>query len=341
MATVISILGALIVLSVLVFFHELGHYGMGRLLKFRIMEFAIGMGPVLLKKVKNGIQYSIRALPIGGMCRFYGEDEGVSDSECFNAQKPWKRILVVIAGPIMNILFALIFASVTLMTYGDYVPQIASFEEDSPAREAGIREGDIIYAIDGDRIDYFNETVGKIRAADGESAVITLERGEEIIELTVHDMYDAEKGYNYLGISIQAARKQYAFFPAVGHSFTYVTSVIEETLGALKNTFVNGFKSDQWMGPFQIINTIATAVRSSFETVLRLAVLLSISLGLMNILPIPALDGGRLVFLIIEWIRGKPIAPEKEGMVHLIGMVLLLGFIIYLSVVDIIAIVGG
>ena len=341
-STVLSVIAALLVLSILVTVHELGHYTAGRLLGFTILEFSVGMGPVVLKKERKGIQYSLRALPIGGMCRFYGEDQEVADGRCFNAQPAWKRFITIIAGPIMNLLFAIVFAVVALTAYGDYVPSVLSLSStDCPAYQGGIQEGDVLYAINGEAIDYYNNTVPMILAATGDEMVITVERDGAQVDCVLTDFYNAEEGKNLIGITIQPARKIFGFFPAIGQSFNYVGSTVKETFSFFGRLFQGNVQSTDVAGTVGIITYLSEAVRSGLETVLRMSVLISISLGIMNLLPLPALDGGRLVFIIIEWIRGKPVNPKVEGMVHFIGLLALFALLIFLTYNDIANLIRG
>lgn len=334
--TLLSIIGALLVLTVLVFVHEFGHFYAGKRLGFRIDEFAIGMGPVVCSRVKNGTRFAIRALPIGGLCAFHGEDEGVSDPECFNAQPVWKRMIVVLAGPFMNILLAVVLAVIILMTYGEYMPMINDFTaESTPAEAAGIQAGDVITEIDGKRITYYSECTDYIQQADPESIEITVRRGGEDVTLTARDIYDPESGSNRLGIYISPERMRYGFFEAVGNSVRYTSYIVKEMFRVLGGLFTGGVTSDDVAGPVGTISIIGQAVRAGFEVVLRLGVLISINLGIMNILPIPALDGGRFLFMVIEAIRGKPIPPEKEGMIHMAGLMLLFSLMILLTVMDV------
>lgn len=342
LSSILSIVAALLILCVFVFVHELGHFLMGRALGFKILEFAIGMGPVVLKKERNGIQYSLRAFPIGGMCRFYGEDETPTDGQSFNSQKPWKRLLVLVAGPLMNILFAVVFAIVTLLAYGDYMPRIASFTDNNTLAEAsGLQPGDMLVAVDGHRIINFNDSTTRIKAGDGEHAVITVERDGINVDIPVDGMYNEEMGRNYLGINIEAVRTPFGFFEAVGGSVRYVGSMIKEMLSFIFSIFTSGVQQGDVVGPVGTIAYIGQAVRLGFETVLRIAVLISVNLGIMNLLPLPALDGGRIVFVVIEWIRGKPVKPEREGTVHLIGIILLFALMVYLVFSDISLLFGG
>ncbi|MDL2258522.1 M50 family metallopeptidase [Eubacteriales bacterium OttesenSCG-928-K08] len=341
-SNILSILAALVVLSILVMVHELGHFGVGRLLGFSIQEFAIGMGPKIFSRKKGETLFSIRALPIGGMCQFYGEDKAAEDTKSFTAQKPWKRFLVILAGPLMNMLFALLFAIVTLSAYGNLVPAVAEApEETSPAAIAGVKAGDILWAINGDRIEYVSDASEKIRLVEENQLVVTVERDGVKQDILVQNIYNEEAGRNLIGVSITSVRKHFGFFEAIGESFFYVGSMVREMFGFFGGLFKGQVSSGDVMGPVGTISFISAVVRTNFEVILRLSILLSVNLAMINLLPLPALDGGRLVFITIEGIRGKPIKPEREGMVHFIGLMLLFALIIFLTFSDIRALITG
>lgn len=338
-----SVIAALILLSLLVTVHEFGHFGMGRLLRFRIDEFAIGMGPKVFGREKNGTLYSLRALPIGGMCRFYGEDEAADSGLSFHAQKPWKRFLAVFAGPITNLIFTFILSVIFLMAFGgfEYIPTVQSLSTDvTKAAEVGMAPGDVLYAVDGVVIENAEDTIDMIRNASN-NAVITVQRGNVLIDLQFQDIYDEALGYNLLGINLTMQRKTYGFFTSIGKAFPFVFDIISETFKGIAGMFKNGVQQGDVMGVVGTVAVISYAVRSNFEVVMYFAILLSISLAIFNLLPIPALDGGRLVFIVVEMIRGKPISPEKEGMVHFIGFILLMGLVLLITFSDIRMLIGG
>lgn len=345
MTNILSIIGALLLLTVFVAVHELGHYLAGRLLGFGILEYAVGMGPVVFKKVKNGIQYSLRALPLGGMCRFYGEDEdipaGATAMIPFNAQKLWKRAVVVVAGATMNLIMAVVFAALSLGIFGDFMAQVQAFSyENSPAEQAGMQAGDMIYAVEGERLLSYAEAVPAIREANHEQMEITVLREGKKLRLTLRDIYDAEAGYNRIGVNIDVARRTYGFFGAIGDSFGYVWTVVREMFQALGRMVSQGVQEGDVMGPVGTITVMSEFVRYGWETMLRIALLVSANLGIINLLPFPGLDGGRLAFMALEGVRGKPISPEREGLVHFIGIVLLLGLVVLLTVKDIRSLLG-
>ena len=322
--------------------HELGHYIAGRSLGFSILEFSIGMGPKLLKKKdKRGTEFSIRAFPIGGMCRFEGEDENVVNEKSFNAQKVWKRIIVVLAGPVTNLVFAILLSFVTLTAFGDFIPAIYSVNQNSPAEAAGMLPGDIITDINGKPVKFFFQTVEMIQSAETKDISIDILRDGVEKTLVMKDVYDEAQGKNVIGVSITTARMKFSVGESALRSVNYVSSTLLETFRFLGNAFQGNVSSTDAGGPVAIIAMISEAVRSGGENVMRLLVLISASLGIMNLLPIPAMDGGRLVFMLIEAVRGKPISQEKEGMIHFVGLILLFGLIIFLTINDAHNIING
>lgn len=337
-----SILVALLVLGIMVMVHEYGHYKAGKLLGFGVQEFAIGMGPKIWKKERKGTLFTLRLLPIGGMCKFYGEDEAPADEKSFNAQKPWKRLIVIFSGPFMNLVLAIVLAITTVLIFGNIVPYVSKItNETGPAAVAGLEPGDRLVSVNGERLETYNASQ-LIGAAEGGTFTITVERDGEKLDLTINDAYDEEAGRNYIGIEMVQGRKYYGFFESVGESFHYVGEIISEMFGFFGSLFRGQVQEGDVMGTVRTVDFISQAVRASFEVVMRLGILLCINLAIINLLPIPALDGGRLVFILIEMVRGKPIAPEKEGMVHFVGLMLLFGLIIFLTYSDIkILITGG
>ena len=202
---ILGIVGALIVLTLIVVAHEYGHYKVGRLFKFRIMEFAVGMGPKLWKTVKNDITYSIRALPIGGFTRFYGEDEVLEDKDAFNKQPVGRRAAVIAAGPVMNIIVAWLLAVIFLCAFGDYTPVINSVQEGSPAAEAGLKPGDAVLAVDGNKIDLSAELADIMAYGFTNKPTFTIQRGDKTLQFKdIGLINNGQK--NIVGITFAAKR---------------------------------------------------------------------------------------------------------------------------------------
>ena len=214
-------------------------------------------------------------------------------------------------------------------------------ETDSPAYQAGLRPGDILLKIDGKDIEFYNETATMIRAIQDDQTVITVSREGTRLDIPVTGLYNETLGYNYLGITMTPTRIRYGFIGSIGQSFRYIGSIVRSTFSFFGTLFHGQVQSTDVAGPVGTIAYISEAVRYGLETVLQFAVLINVSLGIFNLLPIPALDGGRLVFLIVEAVRGKPIDAEKEGMVHFIGLIALFALIIFLTYNDIMTLIRG
>ncbi len=348
MSTILSIVGAILVLCVLVVVHELGHYGAARLVGIKVMEFGVGMGPKLYSKEKNGILYSIRLFPIGGFCRFYGEDEAIRDSDSFAAQKVWKRAVVIFSGAFFNIVFSILLAIATMWAFGDIVtgivpggPDRPAVREGSPAAIAGLQEGDIFIAIDGKKIDLTSDITAMIQNADPSSMEVTVLRNEKLYSVTVQNFYSEAEGRNLIGVTTGGVRRNFAFNEALSYSFQYIWVIMRETFSFLGSLFVPGTDVlNNVTGPVGTISIIGQAVRAGFETILRIAMFVGMSLGIVNLLPVPGLDGARLVFLGIEKARGKAVSPEREGFVHFIGLIALLLLMVLLTFNDISRLIG-
>lgn len=343
--TVTYILLAILALSVLVMIHELGHFVAGRLLGFTILEFAIGMGPKLVGFKKNGIEYNLRCLPIGGMCRFFGEDEGASDSRCFNAQKPWKRAIVIAAGPIMNFVLAFILGMILFMGWGEYDPSrivISEVTKSSAAEAAGMEAGDEILSMNGTAITSYDAMKEILTNADPDSLSVQVLRDGDTVDLHLSNLtLNTESGSYQMGVIINYARVKSGFFGAIGQSFSYCGEMTALIWRSLKMLFTGEAGFSDMAGAVGVVQLLGKAAKTGFDLVLSLCIMLSMNLGIFNLLPIPALDGGRLAFIVVEWIRGKPVPPEKEGVVHLIGFALLMVLMVAVTFNDILRIIRG
>ena len=377
MSSVLYAVLAILLLSVLIVLHELGHYLMGRWLGFGIEEFAIGMGPVLFRKKGKKTDFALRAFLIGGSCRFVGEDENGATPDSFNAQKAWKRLLVVAAGPLMNVLTALVLAFILLLAYGttsvlpgkEYI-QINAVSEDSAANAADLRAGDVLLAVNGERFTGYDAFKSKFDAVSQNEVDILINRGgtlelEDVQdgetvrhtktlnggeEMTIHvtDIRDKRTGNNLLGVNLlihygEVIERHYNVATAAVGAFPLCGDLIAQVYGALFDLFTGKACVTEMSGVVGTVSVMTEAMETAstygiadvIYTVLMLGALISVNFAVVNLLPIPALDGGRLVFIILELLRGKPIDPEKEGMVHFAGMILLLALVVVLMVSDI------
>ena len=323
---------AILLFGFIVFFHELGHFLLAKKNKIDVDEFAVGMGPALFQKTYKGTRYSIRLLPIGGYCAM-GEDEEATDSpNNFNNKSVWARISVIAAGPVFNFILAWIFSVILIFMIGYDQPVIGSVEDGYPAAEAGLQEGDRVVRIGDKNIHIYREISAYLQFHPDEDVVLTYERDGEEHTVTLTPKMDEELGYERIGLASSGNTKA-NLLTAFQYGTYEVKYWIEVTLDSLRMLVTGQIGVDQLSGPVGIVSTIGDTYKESrvdgwyyvTMNMIMIAILLSVNLGVMNLLPIPALDGGRLVFLILEAIRGKAIPQEKESMVHFTGFVLLMG----------------
>lgn len=326
-----GILLAIILFGFIVFFHELGHFLLAKKNGIDVDEFAVGMGPALFQKKYRGTVYSIRILPIGGFCAM-GEDEEASDSpNNFNKKSVWARISVIAAGPIFNFILAWVFSVILIFMTGYDEPVVGAVEEGYPAYEAGLRPGDRITEMGGKNIHIFREISAYLQFHPGENVSLTYERDGKETSVTLTPEYDEELGYARVGLG-SAGYTRADLLSAFSYGTYEVKYWIQVTIDSLRMLVTGQIGVDQLSGPVGIVDVVDDAYQQSrsygvlvvMAQMLNLAILLSANLGVMNLLPLPALDGGRLVFLFVEAVRKKRVPPEKEGYVHFAGIVLLM-----------------
>ena len=339
-ATILSLIGALLLIGIIIMVHELGHYTIGRVSRLKIVEFAIGFGPKIKKWVKNDITYSIRWVLLGGFTKFYGEDQEVDDKLAFNNQPAGRRALTIFAGPVFNIVFAFILVIIMLSTFGDYVPTVGEVWDSSPAQAAGLEAGDVITDINGVHMDFYMEIADAQRASTGETMNITVLRDGETLSFEIPYRYYADYDRNMIGMVYGQQRQTFGVFEAIALSFKWMFLLVKETILAILGLFA-GRGTENALGIVGMVTVLGEALRSSVEYVLRLGVAISVSLGVFNILPLPALDGGRLVFIGIEKIFKKPVPRNVEGIIHFIGFALFFVLVILVTYQDITRIFGG
>lgn len=327
-----NIIIAILVFSILILFHELGHFTLAKLNGIRVNEFSLGLGPTLIGFTKGETKYSLKLLPFGGACMMEGEDENSDDERAFNNKSVWARISVVAAGPIFNFIMAVVFSFIVLSAAGVDTAQISDVIDGYAAQEAGLQGGDTIVAMGGKDIHFYREISLYATFHVGEPVEITYERDGQEYTTTLTPKYDEESGRYLYGFISSGGREKMGFFDNVKYAFFELGYYVDTTIQSLKMLFTGGASVNDLSGPVGIVQSMGEVYEESVENVgyfyaflnmMSWAIMLSANLGVMNLLPIPALDGGRLVFLIIEAIRGKALNPEKEGMVHMIGIVLL------------------
>ncbi len=347
LSTIGGILLAVILFAILIFIHELGHYTAGKLLKFKINEFSLGFGKALYtKKRANGEIFSIRLIPLGGYCAFEGE-EGASEVEgAFNKQAWWKRLIVLFAGVFFNFVSAIVVSIPLLMVMGDATPIITSFDANTPNHieydMSTLQKGDIIMAIDGVRPTYTNGGVSLLPRRHGaDEYIITVDREGQLVDIEITNMVFKDKdGNDVYGIGISGyENNKLGFFESVGRSIPFCFEMSVDCIRILGELFTGQTRVSDLGGPITTIGAISTSVTAEnglgLSALLLLFPVIAINLAVFNFLPLPALDGGRSVFVIIEGIRRKPINPKIENAIHSAGIMILFAFVIFVDVLQI------
>jgi regulator of sigma E protease len=343
--TIISILGAIIVIGIIIMVHELGHFTIGRACKIKVVEFAIGFGPKIKKWVKNDIIYSIRWFFIGGFTKFYGEDEESDSKLAFNNQPAGRRALSIVAGPVYNFVFAFLLVIIVLCAFGDYVPTVGEVWQDSPAEEAGLKSGDIVESLNGVHMDFYMELTEAQAAGNDTYMPITVIRDGQTLSFNILKQYYTTRGEdtynkNMAGVAFGRQPVAYGFFEAIGLSFKWMYFILKSTVLAILGLFA-GKGTQDMAGTVAVVAYLGDAIRNSFQSVLQLGVAISVSLSIINLLPLPALDGGRLVFIAIEKIFRKPVPRNVEGMIHFIGFAALMLLFVLMTYQDISRLIRG
>ena len=337
-----SIVIAIIIFSVIVLFHELGHFLLAKANGIRVNEFSLGLGPTIVGFTKGETKYSLKLFPFGGACMMEGEDEESQDGRAFNNKSVWARISVVAAGPVFNFIMAFVLSVVVIALSGYDRPIISKVSEGYGAYEAGLEAGDEIISLGNKRIHLFKEIVFYTYTHSGEAIEVTYERDGQRYTTTLVPTYDEESGRYLIGIQ-SSGYERGNVFQVLKHSWYEMCYYVETTIESLGMLISGGVGVNDLSGPVGIVSTIGDTYEESakvgalavFVNMSVMCVLLSANLGVMNLLPIPALDGGRLIFLIIEAIRGKRLNPNKEGIVHFIGLILLLGLMVFVMFNDV------
>lgn len=338
-----SIVFAIIIFSLIIIFHELGHFLVAKKCDVKVNEFCLGLGPTLLHFTKGETTYSLKLLPFGGACMMEGEDEESEDGRAFNNKSVWQRFAIVAAGPIFNFIMAYVLSVILIGAIGYDTPVITGVMDGYSAEEQGMQAGDTIVSINNYRVHFYQEVSVYSFFHPGQEMKVTYLRDGEKYSATITPKYSEEDGRYLLGITGNYQREKGNVFKTLQYGFYEMKYQIYSTFQSLKMLFTGKLTVKDMSGPVGIVKTIGDTYDESVSSgafyvimnMLNIAVLLSANLGVMNLLPFPALDGGRLVFFIIEAIRGEKIDENIEGRVHLIGFALLMGLMVVVMFNDI------
>lgn len=341
---------AIIIFGLIIIIHELGHFIAAKSCGVKVNEFAIGMGPAIFKKKKGETLYALRLFPIGGYCSMEGEDEKSDEGRAFCNKSLPKRMIIVVAGVVMNLILGYILLVINTSTSGPITStKISYFEDNASSQASGLKVDDTVLKINGMRIFTSMDMSYQFQNdADGKFTMVVLRNGKK----TVLDNVTFATTNKTMHIDFKV-------YPKNVNAGTVITQSFKQTLTDGRLIYISlidlvrgKYSLKDLSGPVGIVSSINTVVDSQTNqqtgkidwaslanTMLSLSAFISINIGIFNLLPLPALDGGRLLFLIVEAIRRKPVKPEHEGMVHIIGFALLLVFMVVVTISDILKIV--
>lgn len=322
---------AIVLFVLLIFPHELGHFIVAKAVGVKVNEFAFGMGPALFQKEKGETLYSIRLIPIGGYCAMEGENEESDNPRSFNNKPGWAKISVLVAGAAMNVLIAILALTIVAGVAGSATTTIDAVDKGSPAYVAGIDAGDRIVSVNETDIESWSQ-VGEAIGASPENVAITVERDGKAVTMDVIPK-KTEDGRYVIGITAKASHNPGKALVNGVKSTWGMTIMMFQSLYMLISGDV---PASDIAGPVGIVSMVSDTTSYGWYYFVSLVALMSINLAIINLLPFPALDGGRILFVLIRKVTGKMISDDLEGKIHMIGMVLLLVLMIFATGNDIV-----
>lgn len=338
----LSVIAFLFIILICVIVHEFGHYFAALVFGVKVHEFSFGMGPLLFQRQGRKNKWSVRALPVGGFVRLAGmgeenEGEDLKPGEGFQDKAPWKKLVILAAGALNNILLVIVLATLLLMTRGVMdlsVSEVGAVMPGFPAAEAGLRSGDLIEKIGEVNVSDWQSMTREIRSQSQKTDNLTLyvRRGSSRLTFTLGTKRENPDGPALVGI--QPAIRKLSFFAAVKGSLSYTVHMTLAMLHGLREMFVHPAQVDV-SGPVGIAAMAGQAAKAGFYSLLSFLAIISLNLGIINLLPFPALDGGHIIFALCEMITGRSVSQELEGRVHFIGFVILALLIVFVTWQDI------
>lgn len=343
--TALLIIIGVLLFELIIFIHEFGHFITAKKSGVKVNEFALGMGPKILKFQKGETLYSLRLFPIGGFCSMEGEDDESTDERAFGNKPVWKRMIIVVAGAVMNLLLGLVLMMITLAPQEYFASnKIVYFDEKAVSSQV-LQLNDEIQSINGYHISTAMDLSFALATAPSNTMKFTVVRDGETLHFDEVEFGTVEKdGKEIVQLDFKVAAIESNFGVLLSQTFKSTVSTVRMVWASLFGLVTGQFGFNEVSGPIGMTSAISQAaaegLKSSFwdalNNLIYIMTIITVNLGVVNLLPLPALDGGRLVFLIIEAIRRKPMNAEKEGWIHAIGMVVLLAFMVIVSVNDVI-----
>lgn len=343
------ILFALLFFGVIIMIHECGHFACAKLFKVKVNEFSLGMGPALFKRKKGDTLYAVRLFPIGGYVAMEGEDDASEDDRAFNKKPVWQKMIIVVAGALMNLILGFIFMVLLLTTSTDLIGTntIKEFYPDAVSSQYGLQAGDRFVEIDGHHVwSELDLSFLMSRSQDGVFDFVVERDGEKVTLNDVHFATEQQNGITLIQYDFIIIGEQPGFLNIVKNAFTQSASIVRMVWLSVFDLVTGRYGMSELAGPVGTVDIIADvtaqAVSSgSLTNLLTIMAFITINVGVANLLPLPALDGGRILFLAIEAVRRKPVNPKYEGYVHAAGLALLLLLMVVVTYNDIARIVHG
>lgn len=338
MQYILYVLLMLLVFGVMIFIHEFGHFITARLCGVAVKEFAVGMGPKLFswKSKKYDTKYGLRLLPIGGFVSMVGEDEESSDENAFCNKSVWKRMIIVGTGPVMNLLLGFLLMTILVFSLGNLSSTtVAKFTEGATSNQ-WLAVGDEITHVDGTRVHTGNELVYEVMNKGHEPIDLRVIRNGEKITLegvTFPGM--EESGVSFGDYDFLVYAEEVNFPNLMKHAFWRSVSTVKMVYDSLIGLVTGRFGMEAVSGPVGVVEVVGEAAKTGFWNFLYIVIVLTINLGVFNLIPFPALDGGRFLFLIVEAIRKKPVSRNLESTINFVGIMILFGFMIFVTVKDV------
>lgn len=343
---VLTIVASVFVFGLLVLFHEFGHFIMAKATGMRVDEFAIGFGPKIVSKKIGETEYSIRCVPLGGFNDIAGMDPAENDAGNRGyCEKPvWKRMIVIVAGPLMNFLLPIVIFFFIFMIVGlsspSTRPELGEVMPDQPAAMAGLQSGDRIDSINEEPVNEWDDIVRIVHGADGSPMKIAYHRGDEARQATVIPVFDKQNNRMIIGIMGALDTWQPSVIEAAEAALFKTGYVIYHMIEGLVQIFT-GEAAAELAGPLGVMQMTGTVAKLGFTALMNFAALLSLNLGIINLLPVPALDGGHFVTLLLEALRGKPLGEKAMHYTQIAGITVLVALMLFATKNDIVRIFFG
>lgn len=334
--TVYPILIAILFFELIIIIHEGGHFAAARLMKIKVNEFSVGMGPKIFQLTRGETKYTLRWILFGGYCAMEGEDSESDDKNAFVNKKVWQRIFVVAAGAIMNLILGFIIVLIIVCSQNLVgTTQVAKFENNAVSAQSGLQPGDVIKSIDGMRVFTTNDVqTGLSRSADSTVDMVVVRDGQDV-NLQVNFETDVYEGTQYIKMDFWLRGVEKNFGNVISQTFKEFVSYARMVFLSVHDLLVGRYGLSDLSGPVGAVSVVSDAVKTSLYSVLRITALLTINVGLFNLFPIPALDGWRLFVLIAEGITRKKLPAKAEYIINAVGLVLLLGLMCLVTFSDI------